>query len=518
MRFLAEGALYILKKKTSAKMVKRAPKPIEQRLPKWEEKRGFKGVIKWGIIYRKCTECNQPTRTVAETHCPKHGGKQREFQKCQECDNKATRAKRTLCESCWVKADPEARGCPGCQAKPKNQSRADGLCSHCVDKAAFAAKRDAGQVLLAQLCADEVLEEGPSLPTATTPFNTRFVVLNRKDEHKPRVVVRRGDNWHTACAERGCLHTLARSIPGTPSTHCGAHGGGKCAHGRRWENCIECNPNISKSPNHCSRCVGTQLNFDRYISQGGCGMCSTCERDVDAEAAAEAAAKEGKPAPPAAKKLRKQQELKMVQRLVLSGYTESFDKGMAPRPGEFIRELYVDHRCALGREFEYGEKQCAYVDFVVHPKRGGKLVFLEIDEGEHKFPGYAVLCDTTRMWNVCASLTLAFLGDANVLWLRVNPDTQFRLGNAAKHSPSNTARCDAVCALLDTIEGRPDDPPMQVAYVCYQMHADGTPTVLDDPEYHADVKRGVVVVAHAVGTDGSLSLSLRTPNAAKGSE
>ena len=44
----------------------------------------------------------------------------------------------------------------------------------------------------------------------------------------------------------------------------------------------------------------------------------------------------------------------------------------------------------------------------------------------------------------------------------------------------------------------------------------GAPTVLDDPEYHADVKRGVVVVAHAVGTDGSLSLSLRTPNAAAG--
>jgi predicted amidophosphoribosyltransferase len=496
-------------------MVKPRPKPTEQRLREWEGKRGFKGVIKGGIIYRKCTECNQPTLSLAETHCGKHGGKRQERQKCQECDNKATQANGTLCNSCWVKADPEARGCPECQTQPKSQSRADGWCSSCVRKAAFAAKRDAGQVLLAQLCADEGLEEGPPRPTATTPLNTRFVVLNPQDDHKPRVVVRSGDTWQRACAERGCHH-MAEGIPGTPGTHCAGHGGGKCAHGRRWHNCLECNPNISKRPNHCSRCVGTQIADNRRISKGGCGMCSTCQRDVDAEAAAEAAAKEGKPAPPTAKKLRRQQELKMVERLVRSGHTESFDRGVAPRPGEFIRELYVDHRCALGREFEYGEKQCAYVDFVVHPKRGGKLVFLEIDEGEHKFPGYAVLCDTTRMWNVCASLTLAFLGDANVLWLRVNPDTQFRLGNAAKHSPSNTARCDAVCALLDTIEGRPDDPPMQVAYVCYQMHADGTPTVLDDREYHADVKRGVVVVAHAVGTDGSLSLSLRTPNAAAG--
>ena len=498
-------------------MVKPRPKPTEQRLRKFEEKRGFKGVIKGSQICRKCAECNQPTRTVAETHCPKHGGRRQELQKCQECPSRAIKAKGTLCASCWVKADPEARGCPECQTQPKNQSRADGLCSHCVDNAAVAAKRDAGRVLLAQLCADEGLEEGPPRPTATTPFKTRFVVLNQRDDQKPRVVVRCGVEWQTACAERGCPH-MVQSIPGTPSTHCGAHGGGKCAHGRMWQNCIECNPNIAKRSNRCSRCVGTRIKNNRRISKGGCGMCPTCQRDVDAEAAAEAAAKEGKPAPPAAKKLRKQQELKMVQRFVRSGYTESFDRGLAPRPGEFIRELYVDHRCALGREFEYGEKQCAYVDFVVHPKRGGKLVFLEIDEGEHKFPGYAVLCDTTRMWNVCASLTLAFLGDANVLWLRVNPDTPFRLGNAAKHSPSNTARCDAVCALLDTIEGRPDDPPMQVACVCYQMHADGTPTVLDDREYHADVRRGVVVVAHAVGTDGSLSLSLRTPNAAKGSE
>ena len=122
----------------------------------------------------------------------------------------------------------------------------------------------------------------------------------------------------------------------------------------------------------------------------------------------------------------------------------------------------------------YGEKQFAYVDFVVHPKRGGKLVFFEIDEGEHKFPGYSVLCDTTRMWNVCESLKLDFSGDTHVLWLRVNPDTKFALGDA-KHNPSNTARCDAVCALLDAIEGRPDDPPMAVAYAFYQMRADGTP-------------------------------------------
>jgi hypothetical protein len=259
--------------------------------------------------------------------------------------------------------------------------------------------------------------------------------------------------------------------------------------------------------NHCSRCVGVQIAFNKQTKQGGRGLCPTCEKAVDAEAAAEAAAKAGQPAPPAAKKqkLVKQQELKMLERLVLAGYNESTTKGVAPRPGEFTREVYVDHRCALGREFKYGEKQCAYVDFVVHPKRGGKLVFLEIDEHEHKFPGYSVLCDSTRMWNVCESLKLNFSGDTNVLWLRVNPDTKFALGDAT-HNPSNTARCDAVCALLDAIEGRPDDPPMQVAYAFYQMRADGTPAVLADPEYHAEVRRGAVLLAHGVSPDGTVSL------------
>ena len=80
------------------------------------------------------------------------------------------------------------------------------------------------------------------------------------------------------------------------------------------------------------------------------------------------------------------------------------------------------------------------------------MVFLEIDEGEHKSVGYPVLCDTTRMWNICASFAPELVGRTNVLWLRVNPDTRFAIGDA-KYSPSNTKRCDAVCRFIDTLEG-----------------------------------------------------------------
>ena len=484
----------------------RAPK-TEADLRAWEAKKGFRGVISGGKIYRKCVECDQPTKSLDETHCPKDGGKRRVRPRVpgRGVHEVGDQAKGTLCQGCWVAEDPEARGCPACQKQPKSHSRADGLCANCVKRAAFAAKLVERRAELAQLCDDEGIEEGPADATDAA-FRTRYAVLNEKDDHKPYMMVRSGDEWRRACAVRGCVHQ-AEFAPGTPNTHCGVHGGGKCAHGRGWYDCIECNPNITKRINRCSRCVGVMIASNRQTKRGGRGLCPTCEAAVDAEAAAEAAAKAGKPAPPAAKKqkLVKRQELKMLERLVLAGYVESFNRGVAPRPGEFTREVYVDHRCALGREFAHGEKQFAYVDFVVHPKRGGKLVFLEIDEGEHKFPGYSVLCDTTRMWNVCSSLKLDFSGDTHVLWLRVNPDTRFALGDAT-HNPSATARCDAVCALLDATEGRPDDPPMAVAYAFYQMRADGTPKVLDDPDYHADVRRGVVPLAHAFGPQGAVAL------------
>lgn len=231
-------------------------------------------------------------------------------------------------------------------------------------------------------------------------------------------------------------------------------------------------------------------------------MCTGCESRVQTDKGAEDAARTGDAPPASAKKakLLKEHELKMLERLVCAGYTESFVKGIVPRPGEFLREVYVDHRCALGSEFAHGEKQFAYVDFVVHPKQGGKLAFLEIDEAEHKYDGYSALCDSTRMWNVTESLKLNFSGDINVLWLRVNPNTRFSIGDVV-HKPSNTERCDAVCALLDSIAGKDTDPPMQMTYAFYQMHADCRAKVLDDPDYHPLVKAGALTLRHVIGPD-----------------
>lgn len=308
---------------------------------------------------------------------------------------------------------------------------------------------------------------------------------------------------HGVGSTNACTQGATRSTKGAPAIYCIKHGG-TCPHGKQLKFCNECTPNLDgKKASKCSMCRDKLLGIDRRLSKGGCGMCVPCEAMVNAERAAEEAAKMGKPPPAAAKKQKilKKHEIEMLQRLVLSGYVESFTKGMTPNPGEFTREHFFDYRCALAADFKYGEKQMAYVDFVVHPKQGGKLVFIEIDEDEHNHFKYSTLCDSTRMWNVVESIGLNFSGDVSVLWLRVNPDAPFSIGDAV-HKLSNTERCNAVCALLDAIAGKETDPPMQVAYAFYQMRADCRAKVLDDPDYHPLVKDGTLTLTHTIGPSG----------------
>jgi len=92
-------------------------------------------------------------------------------------------------------------------------------------KSEVEAKSAAGRVLLAQLCADEGIEDADPDGVLDAAFGKRYAVLNYKDNYKPRVVVRAGKKWFRACAERGCT-SMIRSTPGTPNTHCKRHGGG----------------------------------------------------------------------------------------------------------------------------------------------------------------------------------------------------------------------------------------------------------------------------------------------------
>jgi hypothetical protein len=108
------------------------------------------------------------------------------------------------------------------------------------------------------MCADEGIEEGPSDVT-DAEFDTRYAVLNQRDDHKPCVRVRCGDNWERACVVRRCTH-MAVSAPGTSTkTHCPGHGGGHRCPGP---------PDEDKCP--YDNCINVRESDDRlrYIKDG----------------------------------------------------------------------------------------------------------------------------------------------------------------------------------------------------------------------------------------------------------
>jgi hypothetical protein len=122
----------------------------------------------------------------------------------------------------------------------------------------------------------------------------------------------------------------------------------------------------------------------------------------------------------------KRQEHRVYLALVNAGYTHCKQLGDAiPPPMSFVRERMVDFR----REGEVDNGR-TYIDFVINPGGGGgdggsedrtPLVFLEVDESQHRYGYGEARCDMKRMSKVMESLALtSFCG--NVLWLRYNPD------------------------------------------------------------------------------------------------
>jgi hypothetical protein len=186
---------------------------------------------------------------------------------------------------------------------------------------------------------------------------------------------------------------------------------------------------------------------------------------------------------------RKRQEEAMKNALVFAGYAESFTRGRTPGPKEFIREAYFDHRCALARDFAAGEKKFGYCDFVVCCP-SGRLVFLEVDESQHE--AYSQLCETTRMFNICASIALSG-EEMNVFWLRLHPDRPFWWKRAKRNPPAADRRREVV-GFLDRLQPSPEDKPMEIGYAFYDCKDGKWPDVLGDAEYRSEVRPAVVAL------------------------
>ena len=163
--------------------------PIEERLASFEARHGFPGVMSPAgrMIYRRCA-CGKGTPSMLQTECVNcekasgkwEGGKRkRDYEnrgvatrdeartpkvrervvtharnecRTKGCSNVAKR-RGTLCERCYVEADPETRACPTCKKSARCTVHDWGVCQGCVRSIDRAAARlwrvSGGQMSLA---------------------------------------------------------------------------------------------------------------------------------------------------------------------------------------------------------------------------------------------------------------------------------------------------------------------------------------------------------------------------------
>lgn len=249
------------------------------KLKAWEEKHGHKGLLSHGSRIRRQCACGRPTRAVDEEKCPSCGGKGPVHGTCQVegCSRVANHGTGlTLCASCWVKEDPETRGCPTCKKWPAAPSHPDRQCHFCAKAQETEAKREAGQALLPQFCAGEGVPEAPER-AADADFGVRYGKLNEKNGYAPCVMVRipAGNSeprWRRGCTTPGCVRPC-KGAPGTPGTQCVPCGGGKRCPGT---------PDLTECPyNHQ---IGNSDDCAHYIKDGieYCRLCY-CKRWPDDE-------------------------------------------------------------------------------------------------------------------------------------------------------------------------------------------------------------------------------------------
>jgi hypothetical protein len=170
---------------------------------------------------------------------------------------------------------------------------------------------------------------------------------------------------------------------------------------------------------------------------------------------------------------KKQQEERVRQRIVKERWVEHFGDTLPP-VGHFRREMRIDFTCA---DPGSTSKYCR-IDFVLSTPGG--LVFLEVDENQHRFGyGAELSCDMKRMNLVMMSLTLE-LGDAkpHIYWLRYNPNA-WHVDDDTQRVPKEE-REDRLMAHLQACNLT---DPLQVGYAYYDSTM-GELEVLQSEDYH----------------------------------
>ena len=180
----------------------------------------------------------------------------------------------------------------------------------------------------------------------------------------------------------------------------------------------------------------------------------------------------------------KRQEEK-VNKALLNEFTYCKELGDGHPPvSHYVRERHIDFRCISDMDNKF-----ARIDFVIGVIGG--LVFLEIDEGQHKY-GCEPSCDMKRMSKVMESLTISG-NELPILWIRYNPDAYRVNGELKKIGKSIREK-----KLIQHIKSLDlTGKSLQIEYAYYdEVHKNGVsiPEVIFHEDYHpsyADVAKSI---------------------------
>jgi hypothetical protein len=161
---------------------------------------------------------------------------------------------------------------------------------------------------------------------------------------------------------------------------------------------------------------------------------------------------------------RQKKQEERIRKLLLGNSYTATETNKIPLPMQFCREQHVDFRCVGNLKNKF-----ARLDFVITLKNG-LVVFLEVDEDQHRF-GESVTCDVRRMGYIQESLLIDGAMHCGLLFLRYNPGA-YRVGDELQSIPKE-CREKRLLEHLDELGSRTtlsECGTMEIQYAYYDRY------------------------------------------------
>lgn len=143
----------------------------------------------------------------------------------------------------------------------------------------------------------------------------------------------------------------------------------------------------------------------------------------------------------------------------------------------FKREHRIEFNCVKDMDTSY-----ARIDFTIDVRSG--IMFLEIDENQHRFGEYSISCDLNRMAKVNESLVIG-KNNLPIIFVRMNTNT-YRIDNKIAKCTKKD-RANVLINFIRNFKFDNNSPGMQIQYMYYDVNENKL-CIHDSDEYHEQIK------------------------------